>query len=175
MESLPSEIINEILLLVDRPSLYYVSQVCVQWRQMALKQVTIIVTKDIFRNVCLQGDRLSIVKSKFNKSWLNHGLYGVCEGGHKHLVELVIAKGANKFNNALSYACLGGHKDLVELMITKGADNWKIGFSNACLGGHKDLVELMIAKGADNWNLGLENACYGGYKELVEFMITKGA
>ena len=45
MELLPEEIVNEILLLVDRPSLYHVSQVCVQWRQMALKQAVPINSK----------------------------------------------------------------------------------------------------------------------------------
>ena len=73
MDTLPSEIVNEILLLVDRPSLYYVSQVCAQWRQLALKQVVPISSKDSFDVICKRGDRLSIIKSKKNESWLNTG------------------------------------------------------------------------------------------------------
>ena len=48
MESLPLEIVNEILLIIDRPFLYHVSQVCVGWRQLALKQVVIIESRNAF-------------------------------------------------------------------------------------------------------------------------------
>ena len=68
-----------------------------------------------------------------------------------------------------------GHKELVELMISKGADNWNDGLAGACQGGHTEIVKLMIKKGATNWNGGLYRACKGCHKELIELMIIKGA
>ena len=35
MDTLPEEILNEILLKVDRPSLFHASQVCNQWRRLS--------------------------------------------------------------------------------------------------------------------------------------------
>ena len=148
MDSLPSEIINEILLRVDRPSLFQASQVSLSWRGLALKQVVKIEDRKGFREVCRKGDRLSITKFRYPKEWSNDGLYG---------------------------ACLGGHRDLVDLMIEKGADNWNWGLYSACLGGHRDLTVLMISKGANHWNLGLYYACQGGHRNLVDLMIQKGA
>lgn len=39
--------------------------------------------------------------------------------GHKHIIQLMIAKGANHWNNAVLSACEGGHKEIVESMIAK--------------------------------------------------------
>lgn len=90
MELLPSEIINEILLLVDKPSLYHAAQVCVQWRQLALKQVVVINSIVRFVEACHEGDRLSVIKSDKNKPWLSLGLKIGCNGGHMNIVELMI-------------------------------------------------------------------------------------
>ena len=80
MELLPSEIINEILLLIDKRSLYYAAQVCIQWWQLSLKQVVIIKSMDGFDRACFQGDHLSIVKSEKSETCLNAGLDNACEG-----------------------------------------------------------------------------------------------
>ena len=173
MESLPAEIINEILLIVDRPTLYHASQVCCQWRQLSLTQVIKLSRFKDFTDACRRGDRLSVIKCKFYSCLVNGGLYNACKGGHKDLVELMIAKGADDYN--LYSACQGGHKEIVELMIAKGGDDYNYGLEGACLAGHKEIVELMTAKGADNWNYGLEGACQEEHKELVDLMIIKGA
>ena len=55
----------------------------------------------------------------------------------------------------LHYATFGGHKEVVELLIAKGADvNAKDGVGEtplhwAAKEGNKEVVELLIAKGAD--------------------------
>ena len=201
MESLPSEIINEILLLVDKPSLYCAAQVCKEWRQLSLKQVAPVESESGLRSTCRKGDHLSVIKSKINKSWLNSALIAACQGGHEVLANLLISKGADNWDAGFANACLGGHKELVYLMINKGddcdqglntvcynsnretadlaiarsADGWNIGLIGSCYGGHKDLVELMIAKGACDWNGGLYGACIAGHKELIALMIAKGA
>lgn len=146
MEWLPAEILNEILLLVDRPSLYHVSQVCNQWRQMSLKQIVVINSLDIFKATCYRGDHLSIIKSKKNELWLNQGFRSACKGGHKELAELMIIKGADDYNIGLYNTCRGGHKELVELMIIKGASDWNRARNAGRQGGHQELVELMIPK-----------------------------
>ena len=155
--------------------MYHTSQVCVQWRQMALKQVVIIESKVVFNRICYRGDRLSVIKSKENKQWLSEGFYGACLGGHKDLVELMILKGTNDWNDGLYGDCLGGHKELVELMIVKGANNWNDDLYSTCQRGHKELVELMILKGANDWNDGLYYARRGDHEELIKLMIAKGA
>ena len=123
MEFLPTEMVNEIIRSIDKPSLYSAYQVCKQWRRLGLKQIVDIKTITDFVRACKQGDLLSITRSKYNKSWLNRGLYSACRGGHKELVELMIAKGANNWNQGLYGACRGGHKELAELMIVKGTND----------------------------------------------------
>ena len=85
-----------------------------------------------------------------------------------------------------------GHKEIVELLIAEGADvhaKDKWGFTplhKAALCGHKEVAELLIAKGADvnaKHDLGgtpLHAAAqYGSIncedKEVVELLIAKGA
>jgi hypothetical protein len=192
MEDLPREMLNEILLLLDKPSLFQASNTCKLWRQQTLIHVVIINTMPEIRLAAENGDRLSIIKSACNtNSYLNWGLYGACKGGHEDLVKLMIAKGAFDFYWGLYGACLGGHKNLAELMITKRIQDcgeWfegeglkdhrdflNQGLKGTCEGGHEDLAELMISRGARKFNWGLYGACKGGHKNLAKLMIAKGA
>ena len=175
MDELPEEIINEILMKVDLIDRLSPSTVCLMGYKLMVKTVKIIDTMDDFITTCRRGDLLSIVKSKFNKKWLNFGLSNACRGGHTTLVELMVSKGVNDWNDGLWGACQGGHFDLVELMISKGANDWNYGMWSACRGGHTTLVELLIAKGANDWNYGLWGACRGGHIDIVELLIDKGA
>src|SRR5688572_29063942 len=61
-------------------------------------------------------------------------------------------------NNALGKACQGGHMAIVELMIRRGANDWNDGLWGACRYGHISIVELMIGRGANDWNYGLYGA-----------------
>ncbi len=79
---------------------------------------------------------------------VNDGLYGACCGGHRELVDLMIARGANDGDSGLYGACRGGHRELVDLMIARGANDWNSGLWAACINGHRELVDLMIARGA---------------------------
>ena len=106
---------------------------------------------------------------------LNEGLCEVAKGGHKHLVDFFISKGANDWNWGMQGAAQGGHRDLVELFVAKGASNWNEGMRSAAFGGHKDLVEFFVAKGANHWNWSMQGAAFGGHKDLVDFFISKGA
>lgn len=119
-----------------------------------MNQLKIIKTVKDFQTVCRDGDRLSIIKSKFDLVWIRNSLYPTCTGGHKDLTEFLIIKGANNWDLGLFGACTGGHKDLVELMVLKGADNFDTGLHSACSGGHKELIDLMITRSA--------SSCYCG-------------
>lgn len=105
----------------------------------------------------------------------NFGLAFSCLLGNRKMVELMISKGANKWNFSFSYACRGGHLDIAESMISKGANDWESGAAEACRHGHKEIVELMISKGANNWNYHLLNACRGGHPGIVILILSKGA
>ena len=67
----------------------------------------------------------------------------------------VIEKEDNYGRTPLHHASTNGHKKIVELLIANGADvNAKSKFENtplnlAAFWGHKEIVELFIAKGAD--------------------------
>lgn len=45
------------------------------------------------------------IMAGYNVFDLNSRLYGACLGGHLHLINMVIIKGANDFNNGLQFAC----------------------------------------------------------------------
>ena len=79
MELLPVEMLNEILLQVDKSTLFDAAQVCKQWHHLAVKQVVPIKTDQQFKSACIINDRLSIIQSKCVQSWINGGLEFACE------------------------------------------------------------------------------------------------
>jgi ankyrin repeat protein len=120
-------------------------------------------------------------------------LMSAAQNGHKDVVELLIAKGADA--NAkdkdgwtpLMSAAQNGHKDVVELLIAQGADvnaKDKDGWTPLLLAadtGHTNVVELLIAQGADvnakhkdGWTP-LLLAADTGHTNVVELLIAKGA
>ncbi len=78
----------------------------------------------------------------------------------------VIEKEDNYGRTPLHHASTNGHKKIVELLIAKGADvNAKSKFENtplnlAAFWGHKEIAELLIAEGAN------VNANHGGHTPL---------
>ena len=189
MEVLFVEMVNEILLRLGRPSLFYAAQVNRQWRLLALKQTVPIQSSATLKKVCQEGDRLSLVRSSFNNDWLRGGFISACYGGHREIVELLVQKGANFWGGGFIGACKGGHRELVELMIKKGGLHPHRGLYSACHGGHWELVRFLIQKGReqwlwsifsgywgeDDWDEGLYGACRGGHRDLAELMIENGA
>ena len=137
MDTLPSEIVNEIILLIDEASLWDISQVCVLWRRLSLARVNSINSRADLVRACRSGNYLSITQSVFNKDWVNLGLENACSMGHKHIIQLMIAKGADHWNNAVLGACEGGHIDIVESMITKS-------FSRSRENNHQSYLDLCL-------------------------------
>jgi cytohesin len=118
-------------------------------------------------------------------------LHWAAYDGHKEIVELLVAEGADV--NAkdvdgltpLYFAVFRDRNEIVELLIAHGADvdtEKEASFlSNAALGGYTEIVERLIAKGADvNAKDGVGEtplllAAWYGHKETVELLIAEGA
>jgi hypothetical protein len=68
-----------------------------------------------------------------------------------------------------------GNQSIVEVLVEKGANHWNDSMAWAAYGGHKNLVEYFIAKGANDWNVGMAWARYGARQDLVEYFVARGA
>jgi len=77
-------------------------------------------------------------------------------------------------NALLAVACGLGDRMLIDSMIKKGANDWNNGMIRALSNGRPNIAKMMIEKGADNWDLGTPKACANGYFDVVQFMIQKG-
>jgi glyoxylase-like metal-dependent hydrolase (beta-lactamase superfamily II) len=100
--------------------------------------------------------------------------------------ELLEARSANE-KTPLHFAAQGGHKDIVELLLAKGADvNAKNIASEtplhyAAAMGYKDIVGLLISKGAvlnsgtTNGSTPLHYSANFGKSEIIQVLIEKGA
>jgi len=106
---------------------------------------------------------------------LSMGLKGACRRGHRNIVDLLIKRGANDWDQGLYGACRGGQLDLAYLMLRKGAKDVNLGMNGACSGGHEGLGLLMIHHGADQWDRGFNCACAHGHLKLAEWMVARGA
>lgn len=85
-------------------------------------------------------------------------LHYAAEGGHKNVVELLLAKKADvnaKANSGytpLELAAFGGHKDVAELLLANKADvnaGLQSPLLDAAARGHTDVVKLLLAHKAD--------------------------
>ena len=85
----------------------------------------------------------------------------------------MINKGA-KIKNAMAYASESGNKELVEYLIEKGANNWEESIYNACKSNNKEIIELLFSYGRCDVNKALELASYKGSIEFADFFISKG-
>ena len=104
-----------------------------------------------------------------NRRLIDFYCVGAAAGGHKELVQLMLDKGANNYNDGLAFAALVGHMDIVQLMLDKGADP-NNGLSGAALGGHLDIVQLMLDKGATNLDYALRVSEHFGHTECAELI-----
>jgi hypothetical protein len=84
-------------------------------------------------------------------------------------------------------ACLYGHKGLVEMLAARGADKdarnnrQDSALASACRQGSKDVAEMLVKEGADkeardvDQNTPLQLACGRGHKDVDEMLAQKGA
>lgn len=131
-----------------------------------------------FYDACYEGNIAAVQcclmqnRKQYN---FNLAMENACFGGHVSIVDLMITKGANKWNDGFYAACCNGNLKLVQLMISKGANEWNYALSGACRGGQIDTMRFLVSRGANDWSAGLCGACYSGNMEIAEYMISKGA
>ena len=101
-------------------------------------------------------------------------LYNVGRYGTINLIDKMIEKGADEFNNCMMGACEGGRFDVVQHLCQKEKYDWSIVLPFACSGGNKEVIDFIIQKGADI-NEGLSSSCFIEKKEIVQYLIEKGA
>jgi ankyrin repeat protein len=119
-----------------------------------------------------------------------HALSFAAHEGHKEVVQLLLAKGADvnakdkKGKTALMWASREGHKEALQALLAKGADiNAKDNDGDNALmyasyTGHKEVVQLLLAKGADvnaKDNYGKTALMLASQNEVKELLIRAGA
>lgn len=103
-------------------------------------------------------------------------LFGAAFGGHRPIVERMLALGATDINNALAWAAEGGHLELVEFFIAKGGNSFDVVLVSAAAGGHLHIVQSMFDRGvAGDLDGALVAAADHGHPEIAEFLIGRGA
>jgi len=113
--------------------------------------------------------------------------------GHKSIVQLLLANGANinaqggDYGNALQAASAGGHKSIVQLLLANGANvnaqggHYGNALQAASAGGHKSIVQLLLANGANvnaqggHYGNALQAASVRGHKSTVQLLLANGA
>jgi len=139
------------------------------------------------------------------KGKLSFGFKGACVAGNIGVIEFLIQRGCDNWDDGLECACYGGHLEIAKYMIKKGADDLIRGLVGACCSGslgivkmlvesckisayglnksmahaagngYLNVVEYLVEKGSNDWNWGLSCACFGRHKKIMMMMIKKGA
>lgn len=109
---------------------------------------------------------------KLSVDEMNWSLSNVCINGYNDLAIKLLDVGAD-VNSALGGACSFGDMSFVQLLIDRGATKWNNGLYCACIGGHIGIAKLMISCGATNFNGGLVNACQNGNIQIIDILVEK--
>lgn len=85
-----------------------------------------IIAPDKLRSYCRSG-QLRLIKQledKYSVRCINwsYGLRGACRGGHREIVDFLIAKGACDWDSGLNCACYGDQYEIAQFMLAKGAN-----------------------------------------------------
>lgn len=70
-------------------------------------------------------------------------------------------------------ACKLGKKHVINYLIEKGMNSWNNGMCNATNGGHRQLMIPLFLKGDNYWNAEIDNAARDGHQQLVDVFIEK--
>jgi ankyrin repeat protein len=135
------------------------------------------------------GSEIELICQTCGLTILGH----VSWGGHREIIELLIAEGVDvnvkdkTGAGPLLPAVLGGRKDIVEILIDEGADVNTKNNKNvrplhlAARDAQNEIAEMLINKGADINSKNIHGltplyyACARGHNEIVELLINKDA
>ncbi|KAF4993380.1 hypothetical protein FGRMN_6530 [Fusarium graminum] len=110
-------------------------------------------------------------------------LWYAAQNGHKALVELLLAAGADAnaagagyYNHtALQAAADRGHLEVIEKLLAAGADANTAALQAAANRGHLEVVEKLLAAGANANATALQAAADRGHLKVVEKLLARGA
>lgn len=140
---------------------------------------------EVFEVSCLNGWEKKVQELfRMDRHNVDFALVAAVRGGHLHIVEYLVSKGANirrNDDNALSIAAEHGRLDVVKYLVEKGADIHSCkdhAFRDSCKQGHLNVVRYLSENGAnvhaaDDW--GLRFSCLNGHLNVVKYLIEKEA
>lgn len=114
-----------------------------------------------------RGDRLvdavaESVRLGADKTLLEEGLRGACEGDHTDIIDMMIACGATNLNKQLQEACARGHTSIIEALIIRGANVFdSVAMYEAGYFGRLDSIDLLLKFGATDLRSALRGAQEG--------------
>jgi len=164
METLPEEIINEIILLVPPIDRFRVSKVSQQFKKLTYQHRIHITNEKQYQKAILHGDILSILNCPTN--YENFDLSFACYQGYTEIIQYILVhnKEYNDWDNALFGACERKSHPL---------DNQELsGETKSPLGRNKIIIELLLSKESITWQYGLCGACKGGNMSIVKYFIN---
>lgn len=175
MESLPPEIVCEIIRRVDESALWPCSMVSKLFYKLSMQQITPITNEDEFRSKCFKGDVLSILHNELAPEWIPTGLFQAGKGNHSKLIRILATSSVHR-THALWGACDGGHHDLVQELIQNNIlSEHSRTLYYACKGGNMLIVQMIVSQSNYiNWKQALKGACAGGHIEIVNWILCYG-
>lgn len=94
--------------------------------------------------------------------------------GNCEIVKMMIVRGADNFENAMSYAMKNHQHNVVFLLIDMGFDNYNKLIVDAAEYGDIEIARIMLDMGANNYEEVMKIAAYRGNIEIVKMMIDNG-
>lgn len=125
-------------------------------------------------------------------------MYTVCKLGNIEIINAIIERGYNNWNEGLKGSCYGNsdNVEIVKLMIKNGGSFTSECLHLACVAGNIKIINVLIdhyVNDSDDlndlddlmdwddwddwayWDSGLSGACRGGHMDIVKLMIEKGS
>lgn len=99
-------------------------------------------------------------------------------GGHLHILELLLSKTIGTvelYNRILRAAARSGHLNVVNYVLNRGANDYNDAMFNASWGGHINLIDIMLSVGATDYNSSMAGAAASGHIDIVDKMLQLGA
>jgi ankyrin repeat protein len=100
---------------------------------------------------------------------------GATEGGHEHLLQLLLDWGVKIDVSAISVASKNGHEKAVRLLLDSGAEIDDDAISAASRNGHERVVRLLLDRRAKIGDDAVLAASRDGHERVVQLLLGRGA
>jgi hypothetical protein len=188
MQSLPIEMLTQILLDLSTPEILRLCQVSTQFN--AICHSPEFWADKAFRDFNYPQDQFlhDFLGSPLRRyRWVqklaqnpNESLIGASIRGSSYDVNYLLAQGATNLNQALEVAAARGHPHIVGILLDHGATHVNQAVKQASRNNHGDVLEYLYNWGLDSGhpidlNTALWEATRKGFAPLVEDLIDLGA